>query len=160
VVEFIGRNYEPDDARRWFFQNGPQRVFVALAYTPMVYRLEPDEQGDHRIRAHTGTAAGEPTAAFMDELGDVLLETDLGIGLVQDRDLPLLLDRLVTHDGAPADDATLEALLSGTSGVECETLSLHIGSQALPLQRISSATVAERFGFNPNPQPAPGEPEC
>ncbi|HEX4329053.1 MAG TPA: DUF2946 family protein, partial [Burkholderiales bacterium] len=28
VVEFIGRNYQPDDQGRWYFQNGPQRVFV------------------------------------------------------------------------------------------------------------------------------------
>ena len=34
--EFIARNYQPDDAGRWYFQNGPQRVYVTLAYTPLV----------------------------------------------------------------------------------------------------------------------------
>ena len=42
VVEFIGRNYQADDKGRWFFQNGPQRVFVTLEYTPLVYRLRAD----------------------------------------------------------------------------------------------------------------------
>ena len=39
VADFIGRNYERDDRGRWFFQNGPQRVFIALDYTPFVYRM-------------------------------------------------------------------------------------------------------------------------
>jgi len=30
VREFIGRNYAADAEGRWYFQNGPQRVFVAL----------------------------------------------------------------------------------------------------------------------------------
>src|SRR5690242_19523336 len=32
--EFIGRNYERDERGRWFFQNGPQRVYVRLACAP------------------------------------------------------------------------------------------------------------------------------
>ncbi|HUI59871.1 MAG TPA: DUF2946 family protein, partial [Steroidobacteraceae bacterium] len=39
ITAFIGRNYGSDPQGRWFFQNGPQRVFVSLAYTPLVYRL-------------------------------------------------------------------------------------------------------------------------
>jgi hypothetical protein len=31
LVEFIGRNYTHDAQGRWYFQNGPQRVYVALA---------------------------------------------------------------------------------------------------------------------------------
>ena len=38
VTAYIGRNYEHDADGRWFFQNGPQRVYVALEYTPLVYR--------------------------------------------------------------------------------------------------------------------------
>jgi len=33
---------------RWYFQNGPQRVFVALDYTPLVYRLADTGQGFSR----------------------------------------------------------------------------------------------------------------
>ena len=38
--QFIARNYARDARGRWFFQNGPQRVFVRLAYTPLVARAE------------------------------------------------------------------------------------------------------------------------
>ena len=37
---FIDRNYARDEAGRWFFQNGPQQVFVTLEYAPPVYRLD------------------------------------------------------------------------------------------------------------------------
>src|SRR3990167_1791278 len=39
MIEFIGRNYTRDAKGRYVFQNGPQRVFVALEYTPLIYRL-------------------------------------------------------------------------------------------------------------------------
>ena len=34
LIEFIHRNYAPDSHGAWFFQNGPQRVYVELAVTP------------------------------------------------------------------------------------------------------------------------------
>ena len=45
--EFIARNYEADDAGCWYFQNGPQRVYVSLAYTPLVVHYEGEELIDH-----------------------------------------------------------------------------------------------------------------
>ena len=38
IAEYIGRNYARDSDGNWFFQNGPQRVFVDLEYTPYVFR--------------------------------------------------------------------------------------------------------------------------
>ena len=38
--DFIARNYEADDEGRWYFQNGPQRVYASLAYTPLVVHHE------------------------------------------------------------------------------------------------------------------------
>ena len=45
--EFISRNYQPDARGCWYFQNGPQRVFVALAYTPLVLHFEGEALFDH-----------------------------------------------------------------------------------------------------------------
>ena len=47
LIGFIGRNYEADAAGQWFFQNGPQRVYVELEATPWVWRLTPADQGPH-----------------------------------------------------------------------------------------------------------------
>lgn len=79
--EFIGRNYEADERGRWFFQNGPQRVYVTLAYTPLVVHYEGDRLYDH---------CGRPFVcrnALQDDEGSVLLEGERGIALLDDRDL-------------------------------------------------------------------------
>ncbi len=49
LIAFIERNYEHDAAGQWFFQNGPQRVYVELEITPLIWRLGP---GLQRHRAH------------------------------------------------------------------------------------------------------------
>jgi hypothetical protein len=79
--EFIARNYANDEQGRWFFQNGPQRVYVRLAYTPFVMHYEGERLFDH---------CGEPVEAaetFVDDEGSVLIRGSRGIGLLDDRDL-------------------------------------------------------------------------
>src|SRR6218665_3263319 len=42
LIDFIQRNYAVDAAGQWFFQNGPQRVYVELEATPWVWRVGAD----------------------------------------------------------------------------------------------------------------------
>ncbi len=79
--EFIARNYERDARGCWYFQNGPQRVFVTLAYTPLVVHYEGDALFDH---------CGRPFSAretYADEEGSVLMVDAGKIALLDDRDL-------------------------------------------------------------------------
>ena len=85
--EFISRNYQPDSQGRWFFQNGPQRVFVTLAYTPLVLHFEGEALLDHCGRPF------QPEQAFLDDEGSVLMLGKPGIGLLDDRDLAAYADR-------------------------------------------------------------------
>jgi hypothetical protein len=82
LIDFINRNYEHDAAGQWFFQNGPQRVYVELEITPLVWRLGPG----FSVTAHTGQPA-RLLRAGVDELGRLYLETDLGFGLVHTLDV-------------------------------------------------------------------------
>jgi len=82
LIDFIGRNYESDAQGRWYFQNGPQRVYVELELTPWVWRLEPDGQ----IRSHT-TQSARMQRCYVDAQGRVYLETDLGFGLLHTQDV-------------------------------------------------------------------------
>jgi Protein of unknown function (DUF2946) len=79
--EFICRNYASDSRGRWYFQNGPQRVFVRLAYAPLVVHFEGDALFDHCGRPF------EARQTYQDEEGSVLMEGRLGLGLLDDRDL-------------------------------------------------------------------------
>ncbi|MBI2750268.1 MAG: DUF2946 family protein [Burkholderiales bacterium] len=86
--EFIGRNYAADPRGRWYFQNGPQRVFVRLAYAPLVLRAEADLLVDH---------CGVPFdagGAFLDDEGSLLVAGTRGVGLLDDRDLERYVDAL------------------------------------------------------------------
>jgi hypothetical protein len=84
LIAFIQRNYMADDQGRWFFQNGPQRVFVELAATPWIWRV----QADFSLRTHTDLAT-HCTACLMDEHGWLYLESPLGFGLVHTQDVAL-----------------------------------------------------------------------
>ena len=85
--DFISRNYTADSRGRWYFQNGPQRVFVRLAYTPLVARLE-----NGALMDHCGRAFGEPLGIWLDDEGSILLAGALGPALLDDRDLAAFVD--------------------------------------------------------------------
>lgn len=108
--EFIGRNYAADGSGAWFFQNGPQRVFVELEVTPWVWRLKDSQSsdgatfGEPQIHSHTGLEASYRSAC-VDELGRVFIETDLGWGLVHTLDVGIAADAIERRFWACADIA-------------------------------------------------------
>jgi hypothetical protein len=88
--DFIGRNYSHDERGRWFFQNGPQRVYVTLAYTPLVLHYEGE-----RLVDHCGHEV-EGRETYVDDEGSVLIATEFGAGLLDDRDLERFAERAET----------------------------------------------------------------
>ena len=102
--EFIERNYLADDAGCWFFQNGPQRVYVELEAAPWIWRLTPPplDAGAPTIVSHTGRAA-RFASAWLDEQGRLFLATDLGLGIVHTLDMNLAADAVEAGHWAPAD---------------------------------------------------------
>lgn len=99
---FIGRNYASDARGCWYFQNGPQRVFVTLAYTPFVFHFE----DNGRLLDQCG---GEISAleTYIDDEGSVLILGERGIGLLDDRDLQRYADR--AHELVPIERASVAA---------------------------------------------------
>ena len=114
---FIARNYLADERGCWFFQNGPQRVFVSLAYAPLVFRLESEGLADH-----CGRPAGMIDAAWLDEEGSLVLEGANGVGLLDDRDLSVFAGELAEGK-------------------------LGISGACLAVGRLSSHELETRFGF-------------
>lgn len=84
LIAFIARNYEADAEGQWFFQNGPQRVYLELEATPWIWRVQPDLT----LLSHTGQAA-EGGDALVDAQGRLYLATALGVGLVHSMDVAL-----------------------------------------------------------------------
>src|ERR1700742_2711074 len=76
LLGFINRNYESDAEGQWFFQNGPQRVYVELVYTPWIVRLAVDDtSGELTLTDHAGQPFA-PAAVFVDDEGGVLFADD------------------------------------------------------------------------------------
>jgi hypothetical protein len=93
---FIHRNYAADAQGGWFFQNGPQRVYVDLEAAPWVWRLHRGAAGTEaavpRLESHTGHDPGPADGAWLDEQGRLFLHTARGLGLVHAQDMHLAAD--------------------------------------------------------------------
>ena len=162
VADFIGRNYEHDDKGRWFFQNGPQRVFISLDYTPYVYRLtwDPAPNAVPHLETHTRRAVTEIQGVWIDEAGVILIESEHGIGMVDDRDLERLLAGFTDVRGAVQNEDTIATAIEQLqSGVAANLAFSYRGN----LETVSPMTAAEvpvRFGFVQRPVQPEGEEEC
>ena len=82
ILSFMDRNYTCDEQGQWFFQNGPQRVYVELASTPLIWRVS----DDYSIHDHAGRSA-RIQRCLVDEDGHLYLEADTGLGLVHSMDM-------------------------------------------------------------------------
>lgn len=77
LIAFIERNFAHHENGEWFFQNGPQRVFVDLDYTPFIARFYPEKQGN--ILKTTSGMTFTPEQCFMDEHGQIIFLAELEI---------------------------------------------------------------------------------
>jgi hypothetical protein len=138
LVGFINRNYLADERGCWYFQNGPQRVFVNLEAAPFIVRTDP-AQG---LVLHTGEALGAPEQVWMLDSGALLVRAGTRVAQLDDRDVAQLL-QAIELDGKPAGDDALMAWLAGADG----HLTLRWQGQALPVERLAADEAPQRFGF-------------
>ncbi|NIF86320.1 DUF2946 family protein [Comamonas sp. Tr-654] len=122
LAEFIGRNYLVEADGRWYFQNGPQRVYVELESAPWIWRLRYAEHG-LQLHSHTGQelAAEQVQQVVLDEQGRLFLALPQGLGMVHSLDM-------------------LDAANALESGALPEA------------QEIESALLPLQFGFVPSPE--------
>jgi hypothetical protein len=99
LLAFIGRNYAADERGCWFFQNGPQRVYVELEAAPWVWRLH-EEAGCCRVHTHTGLPAAVQ-GVWLDEAGRLFLATERGHGLVHTLDMEAAADAVMRGEWQP-----------------------------------------------------------
>lgn len=150
LVGFINRNYARDERGCWYFQNGPQRVYLELDATPFIVRTDP-AQG---WLLHTGEALGTIDEAGLTEAGELLLRSGERVAQLDDRDMAQVLP-LLECAGAPVDDDALLAWLEGAASAT--TLLLRDGARRLPLQRLLRAELETRYCFVRSPLSLQGE---
>ena len=139
--EFIARNYASDARGAWFFQNGPQRVYVRLETTPLVYRFFEDG-----FRDHCGRASGALDGAWLDEHGALYLAGENGVGVIDDRDLEAVSSMLESRRGDPIDpEFDWAAAAPGDARLRLSA------SRCLELGRVDRASLDACFGFLTDP---------
>lgn len=148
LLGFINRNYAADERGCWYFQNGPQRVFLNLEATPFIARTDPA----HGLVLHTGEPVTTLDRACMTDSGQVILVCDGKVAQVDDRDVTQLMGSMEI-DSVPATDEALMAWLEQGKG----ELVLRYRAQRVAVERIDGAAVPELFHFVRLPAPAPGE---
>ncbi|HKA42924.1 MAG TPA: DUF2946 family protein [Burkholderiales bacterium] len=153
VTAFIGRNFERDERGCWFFQNGPQRVFVRLEYTPLVLRVPGAESAPLELETHTGKRVTTIEGAWLDEEGSLLLLSEHGPGVLHDRDLDRLTPCFVDANGNPVEESVLDNLLELTGHQRSVPLWLRLREINVKVEPISSREVPEKFSFVRDPQP-------
>ena len=106
LIGFIHRNYGVDERGCWFFQNGPQRVYVQLEAAPWIWRLQPDG----RVLSHTGQEA-RIESGWLDEQERLFLIADIGLGLVHTQDMGPAADAIEAGQWT-VESTTHQALLA------------------------------------------------
>jgi hypothetical protein len=139
LLGFINRNYLHDERGRWYFQNGPQRVYVNLDIAPFVARTDP-AQG---FVLHTGDALPTIDGAWLTDTGRLVLRGGGRVAALDDRDMAQCLG-LLRIDGTMVED---ESLMDWMAGPGVGTLTLDHAGSRIPVQSVEEKLLGTRFGF-------------
>lgn len=143
LLAFIYRNYTHDERGAWFFQNGPQRVYVDLETTPFVARTDPV----HQFVLHDGKLMTDMNEVCLTEQGQLVLRNSRQIAMLDDRDLAQCLTLLKRQGKVINDDQLLDWLASPTDDLSLSTLTGDI-----PVRWMRSDRLASSFGFIRRPE--------
>ncbi len=144
LLSFINRNYAHDEKGCWYFQNGPQRVYVTLEATPYVAHTDPA----HGFVLQTGEPLAGIDGAWMTDTGQLLLKDGEKIALVDDRDMALCLSQLYFGNEEAGDERLIDWL---SQPGDDEILSLEHAGRRIEVRHIAHEKIAEQFGFVAEP---------
>jgi hypothetical protein len=150
---FIARNYASDANGRYFFQNGPQRVYVNLDATPWVVRMMPTGNGENPWQFQTQCdSLLTPSAAFLDEAGHIFIQGMLTQTIWSVTNQFSEIERLsitLLHDH----DTELFSGLTTLSNAACTLEGIwRWHDHDLKLEPITTTEVRDRFQFQTQPQ--------
>jgi len=142
---FINRNYSDDEQGLWYFQNGPQRVYVDLEVAPYIAHTEPA----CGFVLQTGENLSGVNSAWLSDSGKLFLQGDEKFAMLDDRDLAQSMSNFLLSDEIVADENLMVWLeQQGASGA----LLLQHEGKKIPLNYIAEAVISEQFKFVSKPR--------
>jgi hypothetical protein len=145
LLAFIYRNYASDVTGAWYFQNGPQRVYVDLESTPFIARTDTIEN----FVTQDGQALKNIHTVWMTDQGSVLFQNATQIAMLDDRDIAACLSQFRLHGGVCSDAELLNWMHQPTN--DCGFI---VGDDLLPVKFIHSHHIGQQFGFTQKPRPS------
>lgn len=149
INQFINRNYARDTAGRWYFQNGPQRVYVRLDVAPYVLHTTEPQPGSTMFLTHNGVRTGPVIRWCLDDRGHLYADTDVGAGLVASRDLPQVIERLAAVNGEDIDQVLANRVADEISSIDVRWAE----GAVVPLYVCRFDQVSDLLGFARYPRP-------
>ena len=83
----------------------------------------------------------------VDDTGDILFETEHGIGLLEDRDLAKFIEILELHAGTGTHNDDIGALIGGLNADNCSELEVQWHGRTIVARAMRAAIIPESFGF-------------
>ncbi len=148
AIDFMNRNYACTGDGKWYFQNGPQRAFVDLDYTPWIYSFD----GSRDLVDHVGSKVSDLRGAWLDEEGNLLLLGARGIGLLCDRDLWPMSEYLRLADGTASDEDSIARLIQAPITAQRDRVYLAWNHERIEVKTLLRSQVSREFGFEPMPR--------
>lgn len=143
LLAFIYRNYASDASGAWFFQNGPQRVYVDLETTPFIARTDTL----NNFVTQDGQTLKDIHTVWLSDQGSVLFQNATQIAMLNDRDLAACLSQFRLNGKVCSDAELLNWLHQPT-----EDCGFMMGEDLLPVKFIQSNEIAQQFGFKHKPR--------
>lgn len=153
LLNFINRNYQHDEQGCWYFQNGPQRVYVDLETTPYIAHTTPSTPSGFALHH------GEPLLAidhvYFDPAGILVLQSATILAQINDRDLSECLSMLRIEGKELTDEDLLQWLSDDTHPIQISLLISAEKNNLIPVQRADIASLMRQHGYQQQPRPEP-----
>jgi hypothetical protein len=152
ILQFINRNYCGDEQGRWYFQNGPQRVFVRLDAAAYILHTTGTNGA---LQTHNELPVQHVSGWWLDDEGKLYANTEHGPALVAGRDTMAVFEALHTSDGR----ALLEVLdpEPPKHPIMIAPLNADDESGAAPMHFCMAAQIPRHMGFTRFPAPDANE---
>jgi hypothetical protein len=149
--QFINRNYACDENGNWYFQNGPQKVYIDLETTPYIAHFLP-EQG---WILHTKKPLTDINNIYINQEGNIFFQNETLLAQVDDRDLNYAIG-FIEKNGATINEEDLFDLMSAEENdiATKDEWTFNLGNQQRPIsiQKAELSKLMKQRNYQQEPR--------
>ncbi|MBC3807814.1 DUF2946 family protein [Undibacterium seohonense] len=148
LLGFINRNYLCDDKGNWYFQNGPQKVYIDLAATPYIAQILPDQTW----RLHTEQIMPTTTRVWILNDGNIVCQAGQFLCQLDDRDIAIFLETLSENQQSLSETRLLEFMEASPDAASEFNISARISDLDVRLEKGELISLMRNAGYCRQPR--------